>query len=154
MNLNTQLLQQLDNARARLNAVLETVNPQSELNPGITVKDMLAHIAAWDEVCVDSLRLLVAGEEPPVTVTQGIDAFNDKATTSYSDFGYEEVLQKLEMNRQQFTAIIDAMPEKMLTMEYTVPWGGLGTVSGIVKILSEHEEEHADEVENIQRRHK
>ncbi len=145
------LIQQLNQAREKLSTILKQVDPQSELIPNWTIKDMLAHISAWDEVCVDSLRVLAAGGEPRVTVHQSIDAFNDDATAAYRELNYDDVLQKLEANRAQFTAIINALPEKMLTTEFTLPWGGQGTVKGIVIILAEHEEEHVEEIEALLR---
>ncbi|MBC8507974.1 MAG: hypothetical protein ISR58_01940 [Anaerolineales bacterium] len=61
--LRQDLIQQLNDARIKLDTALENIDPQTELNPGLMVKDMLAHISAWDEVCVDSLRIHAGGEE-------------------------------------------------------------------------------------------
>ena len=144
-----KLIQKLDEARSKLNVALEQVNPQTELSPDWTVKDMLAHIAAWDRVCVDSLRILAAGEEPQVTVTQGIDAFNDKAAASCKNMSYAEVFQEFELTRQQLKTILDEIPAKLLSVEFIYPWGVLGTVSGVVHILAEHEEEHAEEIYTV-----
>lgn len=146
------LIQRLDEARAKLYLALEQVDPQTELCPGWTVKDMLAHISAWDEVCVDSLRVLAAGGEPQVTVFQGFDDFNDQATLSHKDMDYDEVFQELVTNRQQFIAAIEEIPAEMLTKRFTYPWGVSGTLRGVVKILAEHEEEHAEEIEDALRR--
>ncbi|MBC8496027.1 MAG: DinB family protein [Anaerolineales bacterium] len=143
-----KLIQQLDQARGKLKAALEQIDPQTELSPGWTTKDTLAHISAWYEVCVKSLRVLVTGDEPQITVSQGIDAFNDEATAARNNMSFDEVLQELEANRQHFKAIIDEMPAKLLSVEFIYPWGVLGTVSGVVNILAEHEEEHVQEIES------
>ncbi len=151
MTQNNQLIQQLNYAREKLISALNKVDPQSAVNPGLTIKDMLAHISAWEEVCIDALRVLTAGEEPQVTVHQGIDAFNDQATVAYQEFSYEEVIQKLATNRQNFIALINKFPEAMLTKELNLPWGGAGTVRAIVKVLADHEKEHAEEIEALGR---
>jgi len=51
-------------------------------------------------------------------------------------------------NRQHFKAIIDEMPAKLLSVEFIYPWGVLGTVSGVVNILAEHEEQQVQEIES------
>ncbi len=151
MTQNNQLIQQLNDARENLISALNNVDPETELSPGQTIKDMLAHISAWDEVCVDAMRVLAAGGEPRVTVLQGIDAFNDQATTAYQEFNYEKVMQKLETNRHNFVALINEFPEAMLSTEFTLPWGGVGNVRAIVKVLADHEEEHVEEIEALGR---
>ena len=61
MDEKAKLIQQLDEARAKMRAVLEGIDTRVEIYPTWTIKEVLAHIAGWDDVSASSLRLHAGG---------------------------------------------------------------------------------------------
>jgi len=144
-----QLISRLNKGRKALNSALESIDPNTGITPEWTVKEVLAHIAGWDDVSAEALRILIAEENPQVTVPQGIDAFNREMAAAWADKKYAQAYKDFSTSREEFINTIEALPEDMVNAKFTLPWGGIGTLELIVDILSEHELEH---VEDIQKR--
>ena len=142
-----QLISRLNKGRKALNSALESIDPNTGITPEWTVKEVLAHIAGWDDVSAEALRILIAEENPQVTVPQGIDAFNREMAAAWADKKYTQAYEDFSTSREEFIKTIEALPEDMVNAKFTLPWGGIGTLELIVDILSEHELEHAEDIQ-------
>lgn len=141
-----QLVDRLKETRAVLVSAIAAIDPETGITPEWTVKEVLAHIAGWDDVSTEAIRILAEGGEPQVTVPQGIDAFNQDIAEGWAGKEYQQALQDFTQSRQRFIEAIETIPEKMIMMEFTLPWGPKGTIKNIVDILAEHELEHAEQL--------
>ncbi len=67
-----------------------------------TVKDILAHLTAWEEEALKYLPLIITGGEPPRYIQYGgIDAFNAQMTEQQRDLVLSDVLAHLDETSPQ-----------------------------------------------------
>ncbi len=140
------MIQQLDQARQTMRALLAELDTQMEFYPGWTAKHLPAHIAGWDDAATSSLRAHAGGQEPATPAVQGIDAYNAESVATREALSYKHIVQEWELAREQLKAAIIEMPEDILEKPLLLPWGGRGTVAQIVAIFARHEKEHAEEI--------
>lgn len=145
----TQLVQQLDQARERMRAVLEHVDTDREIYPTWTIKQILAHIAGWDDAAIASLKAHVSGTEPGTPAAEGIDVYNAQSVETREALAYDQVVKEWELARDELKRTILAMPRDKLEATMLFPWGKTGTVAQIVAIFASHEIEHAEEIQQI-----
>ncbi len=142
------LITKMARARARLDAALEKAAPQTEIYTSWKVKQVLDHIAGWDQLVISSLRAYKKGEIPSHSV-KSIDQYNDDSVSARKDLSLEQSRQAYDDARQEVVTILRSLPEEMLARRYMAPWGGNCTISSIVKIFVSHEEEHATQIEQL-----
>jgi len=140
------LLQRLDETRAKIEELLPKVDPKKEIYPGWTIKDLLAHITGWDDATIDSLRAHVAGRVPAIPADRGINEYNARTVSTRQDLDYEHILGEWRLTRQVLRTIIEQMPDDKFSNPLIVPWGEKGTVTFLVDIFREHEEEHVHDI--------
>jgi hypothetical protein len=140
------LLHRLDETRAQIEELLPRIDPGKDIYSGWTIKDMLAHITGWDDATIDSLRDHVAGRVPATPADRGLDDYNSRTVSSRKDLEYSHVLNEWRLTRQILRTIVAQMPEAAFCEPMIVPWGGKGTVTEVVDIFREHEEEHARDI--------
>jgi DinB superfamily len=143
------LIAKMERSRVRLNAVLEKVTPQAEIYPNWKVKQVMDHIAGWDELVYLSLSAYSLGEKPSVSVKGGIDHYNAESVAARKALSLEQSRQAYDAARERVLEILRELPLEMLTKKYPAPWGGMCTVNSIVKIFASHELEHAKQIEEV-----
>ncbi|MFL7791975.1 MAG: maleylpyruvate isomerase N-terminal domain-containing protein [Anaerolineae bacterium] len=141
-----RLMQQLDQARETMRALLAELDIQIEFYPGWRAKHLLAHIAGWDDAAASSLRAHAGGREPATPAVQGIDFYNAESVATRETLTYEHIVQEWELAREQLKVAILEMPDDLLDKPLLLPWGSTGTVAQIVAIFASHEKEHAEEI--------
>jgi hypothetical protein len=139
-------VKRLSESRNELEELIGKVNFHKEIYPGWTIKDLLAHIAGWDEVVLKTLKAHAAGEVPTITVKNGIDAFNLESVKARKDLPYDVVFEEFNSSRKMILETILEMPNEKIKESLISPWGQKQTVSDLVDIFSEHELEHAEDV--------
>jgi hypothetical protein len=107
------------------------------------------HIAGWDVLVYVSLRAYLKGESPTVSVNDGIDHFNAESISARKDVPLEQSRQEYTAARQRVISVLNELPPVMLTQKYPAPWGGMCTISSIVRIFASHEQEHAKQIEAV-----
>lgn len=94
--------------------------------PGVvgrwSVRDLVAHISAWEEESLKHVPVILAGGRPPrYSVTYGgIDAFNAFTTESDRDLTLAEVLRRRDATHSRFLALIAGLPDDSLAGETRV----------------------------------
>jgi uncharacterized protein (TIGR03083 family) len=149
MEERTRLIQQLAKAREKMRALLADVDTHAEIYPHWTIKQVLAHIAGWDDACTASLHAHVAGHEPGAPAARGIDFYNAQSVETREPLSYDQVVKEWELARGQFETAINEMPPKKFREPFVFPWGPTGTVAQLVTVFSEHEEEHVEEIRKL-----
>jgi hypothetical protein len=143
------LVTKMERSRAKLNAALDKVAPQTEIYPTWKVKQVMDHIAGWDELVCTSLRAYIKGESPSIVVEDGIDPYNARSIAARKDVPLERSRQEYEAAREGVIQVLRELPPEMLTQKYPAPWGGKCTISSIVRIFVSHEQEHAKQIEEL-----
>ncbi len=143
------MVTKMESSRARLNAALDKVAPQIEIYPTWKVKQVMDHIAGWDQLVYSSLLAYKKGELPAPMVEDGIDRFNAASVAARKDVSIEQSRQEYDAARQRVVQVLRELPLEMLTQKYPAPWEGKCTISSIVRIFVSHEHEHAQQIEEV-----
>jgi hypothetical protein len=146
MNDAERLIERLNQSRRAMQRALSSVDTQREICPGWTTREILAHIAGWDEVGTSTVRAHSAGETPPPLEIRGIDAYNETLIAKCKALTYEEVVQCWRSARRELVNALDDAPPDKLRERAQFPWGETGNITRLISILAEHEREHADEI--------
>jgi hypothetical protein len=120
-------------------AHIADIDPDAARPDGWTLKDVIAHIAAWQRYSADRLSALGRGEHdpgPPATE----DDFNAGAREASLRRSWAEVRDEAERAHEAFVATIEALPQDALTRD-----DGLGAFVVAVNGV-EHYEEHMPDV--------
>ena len=118
----THILEQIRTTRHQFEEALAQVSPERMTQPGVndewSVKDMLAHIAWWEQHLLRRLRtghedLYVAGEEVRETVAR----VNAEIFTASRERPLAEVRVEYDASFHEVLATIEAMPDNELASE-------------------------------------
>jgi hypothetical protein len=110
------------------------------------MREMLAHIAGWDEVGTSTVRAHAAGMAPEPLEIRGIDAYNDVLIAKCEALSHEEVVQYWKSSRRELVDALEETPPERFREKAEFPWGERGNITRLVSILAEHEMEHAHEI--------
>jgi len=143
------LIAELDQARARLTAILEQADPTRLIYPLWKLKQVLDHIAGWDDAVIAALQAHARGDVPEVTAPRGIDYYNEQTVATRESLPLEHSWREYHATRELLKQVIRAMPEERGAIPLVTPWGAQGSVAGLVKVFVHHELRHAEEIEQI-----
>jgi hypothetical protein len=143
------IVTKMERSRAELNAALDKVAPQTEIYPSGKVKQVMDHIAGWDELVYSSLHAYKIGKSPSKMVAEGIDRYNAESVARRKEMSLEQSRQDYDAARARVIQELHELPPEMLTQKYPAPWGGECTISSIVRIFVSHEQEHAKQIEEV-----
>ena len=116
-------------------AHLEGVEPDATRPDGWSLKDVIAHIAAWQRYSAERLAALGRGEPDPGPPAAE-DDFNTGAREASLSRSWEEVRAEAERAHRGFVATIEAVPEDTFARNE-----GLGAFV-VAANGAEHYEEH------------
>jgi hypothetical protein len=140
------LLHRMDETRSQIEKLLPRIDGNKEIYPGWTIRDMLAHMTGWDDATIDSLRAHVIDRPPSVPAIRSLDDYNALTVSSRQDLDYARVLKEWRLTRQVLKTIIEQMPEDKFFSPVIVPWGEKATVTYLVDMFRDHEEEHIQDI--------
>jgi hypothetical protein len=143
------LIQQLTHSRQKINAVLARVEPQREIYPEWTLKELLAHLTGWDDACLESISAHLRGQEAGTPAERGINYYNAQSVLERKELAFDRIQREYELARQDLIQLIREMPEAKLNEPFILPWAEKGTVMDLVHIFAHHELEHAQEIEAL-----
>lgn len=120
-------LERIDEAWLRLNGFIESLTPAQLAGPtdaaGWTVKDHLAHLAAWERGLVFLLqrqpRHEGMGVEESVYLGEDLDALNEAIRQTTVNTPIDEVIADLRATHEQLRAMIVAMPDEDFRRPYS-----------------------------------
>lgn len=144
------LIDRLAQARTSMLVHLETVDKNRKIYPLWTIREILAHIAGWDDATIAFIQAIVQGGQPGLTLAaQGIDVYNAETVSTREGLSYDHIYREYIETRRTLLDLIRQMPEELVTKAYILPWGGYGTLEDMVNIFAPHEEDHAEDVRKI-----
>lgn len=110
-----------------------------------TVKDLLAHIAAWDRWEARTMEAMAAGGAPDLSVTEDYDGANAVFVEAARGQSLESVLDELREARAEWVAWMRSLPEEVFFAPRSYQGDDL-TFSGELPVFWEHEAEHARQI--------
>lgn len=146
MDLKTALISRLDEARVGLESVLPRVDRNAPIYPSWTLKQMLDHIAGWDDAVIASLRAHLDGQTPGTPAERGINYYNAQTVSTRESLDFDHTYREFQASRAMLKWIIRNMPDDKLAEPLILPWGRKGTVSEVIEIFAHHEQEHTADI--------
>lgn len=144
MQKTTQFIEQFNRARKQLRELLPQVDRHMEIYPGWTTKEVLAHLAGWDDATIFALQAFAAGEPLAMTAARGIDYYNSQTVAERKELDYEQIVREWEWVRGQLIPLLEQLTEENLATKIATPWGEILPVEIMIKIMIDHEEEHTE----------
>jgi hypothetical protein len=143
-----KLIARLDNTRQLTLAVLEGINPDLivHADSGWRVKDLIAHLTAWEG---ESLRSLLAYEHGGEYVLTGYASDHDYNARIFQrnvDLDYGLLHDLWMAGRDSFKTAIRQLPPEKFTGRFLFPWGARASIVMLVRDMTVHEKEHAAEI--------
>ena len=137
------LLEQMEKARSELHASYQGLPDEQMTRLGAvgewSVKDVLSHVASWDEVLLPDLARIARGETPALASVDlesaSFDAANAAIMSQRRDLPLAQVLRELDTDRADVTSAVGRLPDSALAE------GQFGRL--LIQITAAHDREHA-----------
>lgn len=119
----SQLLKRLDRAWEALRASYAGLSDAELMELSVTgtwsVKDIIAHVTAWEEEVLIHLPLILAGGGPPRYSVKyaGIHAFNAQMTERKRKLSLSEVLWQRDETHRRLIDFVQSVPEDQVARE-------------------------------------
>lgn len=149
MSFAAQLLQELDEARAKMREITTLTGENTEIYAPWKMKEVLAHLTGWDDATIAALQAHARGEVPTTPAERGIDFYNAQTVSTREELPYAHIVREWEKTRELLKQVLCDLPEEKFAEPLIYPWGPTGTVPQIVRIMIHHEHEHADEIRGL-----
>jgi hypothetical protein len=155
------LLQRIDTDRARLDAALARLSDDELQQPGfdgeMSVKDLLAHIAAWEQLCIGWIRAGQRGDQPdrPDQYTpEGVDRLNADIYARNRDRPLPDVRADFDRSFTEIRSVVESLTEKEIGDVGAWAWTGERSLEVFISANADfHYKEHAEQLERwIERR--
>jgi len=143
-----RLLERLSEAHEAVEATLKDVSLDKPVfkDTGWQVRDILGHIATWDQEAAKSLRAYQAGSDYVIPDFDE-DAFNQRAVSKGRKLSGQQILEEFERAYEALWSAIQEMPEDLFPGDLLYPWGDeRGNIATLVGYMIEHADEHNDEI--------
>jgi hypothetical protein len=149
MNEREHIIEELDKSRERMRAIVAEADYHDTIYPRWTLKEVLDHLAGWDDAVVSVLNAHIRGVMEEMPSVRGIDAYNADTVSTREALPYELSLREWEASRDAVKNLLLEVSDEKMKQVFPFPWGGKGDVPALMKIFYEHEEEHAEEIHKI-----
>ena len=147
--MNKQELQtDMADARNALLTVLRALPEEVILKPGTvgrwSIKDVVAHITAWEDRLLTAAQKVLWGNGRLVEWIRSdaeLEAWNERNYRRLRDWSWPEVLRGLALQREETAWNVTFLSEEQLQAAYQVG-ERVVTVGGLLAGIAEHDREH------------
>jgi len=163
-----ETLARLAESRQTLHQAIEGLSEEEMTQPQVegvwtipstllrTGKDVLGHIASWEETCLEPLRLrsgqalqrYADGGPFEVEVIEDYLTWNDEQAAHKRDIPLDAILDELVTVRQGLVEAASRLSAGQWKQRVPFSWGGQGTIAEVLDVFYQHELGH---VRHIQR---
>jgi uncharacterized damage-inducible protein DinB len=112
-----------------------------------TIKDVLGHIASWEETCLEPLRRCADGGPFEVEVIKDYLAWNDEQAARKRAVPLDVILDELSTVRQGLVGAASRLSADQWKQRVIFPWGSAGTMAEALDGLCVHELEHVHAIQ-------
>ena len=107
-----------------------------------TIKDIIGHLSSWEVMFVEPMQGYADRGVFECDVMADYGSYNDKEAARKRDVPLDAILSEAATVRQGLVAAANELSVEQLEAEVALPWGGTGTLSGVLGDLKGHEMEH------------
>jgi uncharacterized damage-inducible protein DinB len=112
-----------------------------------TIKDVLGHIASWEEICLDPLRRYADDGPYRVEAIKDYLILNEELAARKRDIPLDVILDELDAIRQELVATVSELSAEQWQERVLFPWGDEGAVAEMLDELYQHELEHVHAIQ-------
>jgi hypothetical protein len=135
-----QLLKDIHTERRRLEKNLSALSAEDMIQPGVTgtwsVKDILAHLVAWERLFLDWYHTGMQGRSPaatPVGMSQGsMDTLNQQIYEANRWRSLDDIIAEFHVSYQQIVTVIETIPEEDMFVQGRFHWTGKLTLADYI----------------------
>jgi hypothetical protein len=149
MNQREEIINILENSRARMLAYLEEIDKNRKIYPLWTVREILAHLSGWDDAVIAFIQSLMEGNTPATPAARGIDSYNAETVATREGLDYDHIFREYLETRKILMKLLREVPDEKINTRYILPWGDPGTLVDIINIFGPHEDEHAEDIARL-----
>jgi len=147
----SQLLESIREEHSLLEMTLARLTHDQMLLPGVegvwSIKDVLAHISAWERRMISWTGSHLRGEEPAVPLPWDVDRMNAETYAQVKDKPLADVLEEFRESYWDSLSLAESISEEQYQTNYadTWPMGPLWT--GIAANMNWHYKEHRMDIQ-------
>lgn len=149
-----ELLEYLTQGRARLLSAIEGLGEEEMTISGVvgdwSVKEVLAHIAAWDKESKAVIERAISQEQPKFDYTisgrRGFAKWNAQEVEKRRAMSVGQILAEMEEAREGLIELTRQLSDEELSRRFIPPWRWPSTPRRNLEIQAEHDIEHADQI--------
>lgn len=149
MNIRDELLNLYRGGHAALLGQLDEVDKNRKIYPLWTIREIVAHLAGWDDAVIGFLEAVQKGQTPPTPAMRGINVYNEETVSTREGLSYDHIVREYKDTRAKLIGLLEASSEELLQKTSTLPWGGEGSFEDIKRAFGEHEMEHVADIRKI-----
>ncbi len=162
-----ELLEQIRTERGKLEATLARLTHAQMLLPGPStalrqaqgnssgqatdggwsVKDVLAHISAWERRMISWVGSHLRGEEPAVPLPWDVERMNAETYALVKDKPLAEVLEEFRQSYWDSLALAESLSEEQLQTVYSDTWPMGPLWTGVAANTNWHYKEHRTDIQ-------
>lgn len=117
-----------------------------------TVKDLLGHLAAWDEETLRVIQAFIMQAEPQysyaISDRSDFAVWNAEQIAIRREHSLEAIRSELENARRDLIQVIQGVSDQVLMRAKTTPWGKPRTSLELLDELVAHDQEHAKDIDS------
>jgi len=141
------LLTEIEKERGALEAFLETLTPKQMTEPGIvgewSVKDVLAHLIEWEQMCLGWYKAGLHGEIPPLPAPgfkwNQTPQLNQQIYEKHRDRPLDEALEQFHASHREILEVIQGLSNETLFTTGHYAWTKKNTLGAyMVSATSSH----------------
>ncbi len=143
-----RLLELLAQTHAATRAKLAGINLDLPVYPdsGWRIRDIIGHIATWDRQVAKSLDAYRLGKEYAIPNLDETN-FNEQTVLGQQEMTAQQIFEEWEQAREDFKQAVEEISLDQFPGDLLYPWGDeRGTIAHLVKMMTEHDVEHRDEI--------
>jgi hypothetical protein len=143
-----RLLELLTKTHTAPRAILEGIDLTLRVYPDSNwrIRDIIGHVATWDRQTANSLRAYGLGQEYAIPNLDE-DSFNEQEVLRQQEMTTQQIFEEWELAREDFKRAIEEIPLDQFPGDLLYPWGDeRGTIAHLVKMMTDHDVEHRDEI--------
>lgn len=108
-------------------------------------RDLLAHIAAWDDLYAERIELVLAGKSGDIASVD-LHERNAMLKARHAEWSLKEALEAIEEGRRRFLEALSRVPDQQLHTPVEIPWADSYPMRQWVIWRARHEAGHAEDV--------
>lgn len=155
-----EAIQQLRAARKEFSETIQGLTEEDFLRARAinkwTLKDLMAHIASWDEEIVRVLQTFTLSGESQYTYTisdlDGFSRWNDEQVAMRTALSANDAISEFESARRDLIQVVEGLTDPVLNRSRMTSWGKPETGFELILGQAEHDREHADQVRSYRKK--